>query len=213
MKTIVYIDGFNLYYGLLRGTRNLWLDLERFAQSLLTDQHSIIGLKYFTARVRGDMYDDISAHDQFCYLRALGASPRIKIVEGFYKRYRAKMPFVKEPCRSCDKADYATVWKVEEKKSDVNRAVEMLSDAYEDRAAVFALVSGDSDPAAPLSVVRRRLGKKTVVFNPHSGDSVELRKLTTFYRNIPRELPSKCQLPDEVVLPDGTAVHRPLAWA
>ena len=32
MKTIVYIDGFNLYYGLLRGTRNMWLDLERFAQ-------------------------------------------------------------------------------------------------------------------------------------------------------------------------------------
>ena len=145
MKTIVYIDGFNLYYGLLRGTRNMWLDLERFAQSLLTDQHSIIELKYFTARVRGDMYDDISAHDQFCYLRAL--------------------------------------------------------------------VSGDSDQAAPLSVVRRRLGKKTAVFNPHSGDSVELRKLTTFYRNIPRELPPKCQLPDEVVLPDGTAVHRPLAWA
>ena len=123
------------------------------------------------------------------------------------------MPFVKEPCRSCDKADYATVWKVEEKKSDVNLAVEMLTDAYEDRADVFALVSGDSDQAAPLSVVRRRLGKKTVVFNPHSGDSVELRKLTTFYRNIPRELPPKCQLPDEVVLPDGTAVHRPLAWA
>jgi hypothetical protein len=28
LKTRVYIDGFNLYYGLLRGTPHKWLDLE-----------------------------------------------------------------------------------------------------------------------------------------------------------------------------------------
>ena len=27
-QTIVYIDGFNLYYGAVKGTRHKWLDLE-----------------------------------------------------------------------------------------------------------------------------------------------------------------------------------------
>ena len=49
MKTIVYVDGFNLFYGLLKGTPNLWLDLELFARSLLTDKYEIAEIKYFTA--------------------------------------------------------------------------------------------------------------------------------------------------------------------
>ena len=46
MKTIVYVDGFNLFYGLLKGTPNLWLDLELFARSLLTDKYEIAEIKY-----------------------------------------------------------------------------------------------------------------------------------------------------------------------
>ena len=34
-KTIVYIDGYNLYYGLLKGTSYKWLDLFAFARRLL----------------------------------------------------------------------------------------------------------------------------------------------------------------------------------
>lgn len=213
MKTIVYVDGFNLFYGLLRGTPNMWLDLDSFVRSLLTDDYDIVKIKYFTARVRGESIDTISVHDQYCYLLALAENPVVKIVEGYYRRYRAKMPFAKEPCKSCNKVTYATVWKVEEKKSDVNIAVEMTSDAYENRADAFVLVSGDADHAAALSAVRRRLGKKTVVFNPHVGECVELRKLSTYYRNIPRDLPAKCQLPYEVTLANGRTIRRPAAWA
>ena len=35
-RTIVYIDGFNLYYGLLRGTFAKWLDLVAFSKALLS---------------------------------------------------------------------------------------------------------------------------------------------------------------------------------
>ena len=212
MKTIVYVDGFNLFYGLLKGTPNLWLDLELFARSLLTDKYEIAEIKYFTARVRGEPLDAISANDQYRYLCALANNPIVKIVEGYYKRYRAKMPFAKDPCKSCDKVAYATVWKVEEKKSDVNLAVEMTSDAYENKADAFVLISGDADHAAALSVARYRFGKKTVVFNPHVGECVELRQLSTYYKNIPRDLPAKCQLPETVMLANGSTIHRPPAW-
>jgi hypothetical protein len=35
LDTHVYIDGFNLYYGLLKGKPYKWLDLERFCDQLL----------------------------------------------------------------------------------------------------------------------------------------------------------------------------------
>ena len=35
MKTIVYVDGFNLYYGAVKGTPYKWLDIARLCQSLL----------------------------------------------------------------------------------------------------------------------------------------------------------------------------------
>ena len=212
MKTIAYIDGFNLHYGLLRETRFLWLDLEKLVQALLTDKYEVQKIKYFTARIRSDRFSVISPHDQSCYLEVLSSKPRVKIIEGYYRTFRAKLPFAKEPCTSCGKVKYATVWKTEEKKSDVNLAVEMVSDAYENNADAFVLVSGDADHSAALSVARHLHHKTTVVFNPHEGECAELRRFSTFYKNIPRDLPARCQLPDVVPLPNGRTIHRPSAW-
>jgi hypothetical protein len=39
MRTIVYIDGFNLYYGAVKGTPYKWLDLKSVCQKLL-DPHN-----------------------------------------------------------------------------------------------------------------------------------------------------------------------------
>src|SRR5712691_4425208 len=49
-KVNVYIDGFNLYYGALKGTPYKWLDLGRLCQALLPSD-TIQEIKYFTARV------------------------------------------------------------------------------------------------------------------------------------------------------------------
>ena len=156
------------------------------------------GIKYFTARVTKDADDPDAAIKQHQYLEALKSLGLVEIIEGFYKRFRVKLPFAKEPCRSCDKVKYATVIKTEEKKSDVNLASAMIVDAFEDKADAFVLISGDADQSAPLSIVRHKLKKVTVVFNPHEGECHELRRFSTFCKNIPRELPSQCRLPDEV---------------
>ena len=84
----------------------------------------------------------------------------------------------------------------------------MTSDAYENKGDAFVLISGDADHAAALSVARYRFGKKTIVFNPHAGECVELRQLSTYYKNIPRDLPAQCQLPETVTLANGRSVHR-----
>ena len=51
-KTRVYIDGYNLYYGLLKGTPWKWLDLELFSKGLLNPDHEIVSIDYFTAPVK-----------------------------------------------------------------------------------------------------------------------------------------------------------------
>jgi len=52
-STIVYIDGFNLYFGLTeKGWRKyLWLDLKKFANWLLLPDQTLVHTKYFTSRI------------------------------------------------------------------------------------------------------------------------------------------------------------------
>ncbi len=46
----MYVDGFNLYYGVLKNTAYKWLDLERFFKPL-RPQDDIQAINYFTAIV------------------------------------------------------------------------------------------------------------------------------------------------------------------
>lgn len=215
-KTIVYIDGFNLYYGLLRRTAYKWLDLIAFARNLLPrpEEHEIVAVKYFTARVNYDPAEPTAQAHQDIYLSALEAhSPELKIVKGYYKRFRARFPFAKDPCKSCNQASGAIVWKTEEKRSDVNLASEMLIDHINTECDCVVLVSGDTDLIAPLHYLKKIASKTVLVFNPHERPSEELRAVSSYYKHIPRNLPAQCQLPDEVpVGTHGRKIHRPPSW-
>ena len=50
-RAIAYIDGYNLYYGLLKATSCKWLDLYALARSLIRTDLDIVAVKYFTAPV------------------------------------------------------------------------------------------------------------------------------------------------------------------
>jgi hypothetical protein len=50
LKTNVYIDGFNLYYGCVRNTPPRWLDLSALCTKLLP-KNKINRIRYFTALV------------------------------------------------------------------------------------------------------------------------------------------------------------------
>ncbi len=53
MRTRVYVDGFNLYYGAVKGTPFKWLDPVHLSRLLLPPVCMIDRLLYFTARVSG----------------------------------------------------------------------------------------------------------------------------------------------------------------
>ena len=103
--------------------------------------------------------------------------------------------------------------KLEEKRTDVNIASAMLLDAFNNRADVFVLVSGDTDFIAPVNIIRKDFKKTVIVFNPRDSKSW-LRDYASYYRDIPQDFPAKCQLPD--IIPYGKHgdrfIHRPDAW-
>lgn len=55
--TNVYIDGFNLYHGCLKGTPFKWLDPRRFSVRLLPAECGLREIHYYTARVRALPHD------------------------------------------------------------------------------------------------------------------------------------------------------------
>ena len=85
-RTRVYIDGYNLYYGLLKGTPWKWLDLELFSKGLLNPDHEIVSIDYFTAPVKTHPHDPAALDRQKIYLQALSKNPLIKTVLGYYTK-------------------------------------------------------------------------------------------------------------------------------
>ena len=214
-RTIAYIDGFNLYYGLLQKTPQYkWLDPFSLIKNLLRPDHEILAVKFFTARIRPYPFDQAAITRQDIYINAISSVDRVSITEGYYNRNKIWLPHLSEKCKTCDDSrdGMAHVMKFEEKRSDVNLTSALLSDAFRNAADCFVLVSGDSDYITPVDIVRFELLKSVLVFNPRTDRPSDLRYHASYYAHIPRDLPAKCQLPEVVTLPNGRAIHRPSAW-
>ena len=133
-RVIAYIDGFNLYYGLMsKGWRRyLWLDLNQLIASLLRPYQELSGVKYCTARISAPPG---YVQRQTTYIEALAAIG-VRIIEGKFQPRDGR-------CLRCGHT-WATF---EEKQTDVNLAVEMIRDAHLDLFDTAMLVSGDLTPA------------------------------------------------------------------
>ena len=216
-RAIAYIDGYNLYYGMLKGSLYKWLDLKRFVRSLIRPEFEVVAVKYFTATIKTHPYDPPAVDRQKIYLQAIKAFGGVEVVYGFYSKRRALAPLSNPKCAPCDvsKAGLVPIQKLEEKRSDVNLAAALVSDAALGKADCFVVVTGDADQVGAIETVRHVFKKTVVVFNPHEAESHHLKSVASYYHNIPRDLPAKCQLPD--VVPYGSRgdrfIHRPPAWA
>lgn len=78
--TNVYIDGFNLFYGAVKGGPHKWLDLTAPSKKLLRT-HQLQDVKYFTAQVDDRPEDPNQSQRQDVYIRALEGSG-VQVLEG-----------------------------------------------------------------------------------------------------------------------------------
>jgi uncharacterized LabA/DUF88 family protein len=207
MKTIVYVDGFNLYYGAVKGTAYKWLDIPKMCR-LLLPKNDIIKVKYFTARVSARAGDPDQPTRQDAFLRALGTLADVEIVLGRFLTSEVTRRIAK-PAPGGPR--YCRVIKTEEKGSDVNLATHLLRDAFLDQLEVAVLVTNDSDLAEPVRIVRSELNKPVGILNPHKRPSHELRKYATFIKPIRRGVLEASQFPPQLRDARGL-ITKPAKW-
>lgn len=180
MKTNVYIDGFNLYYGALKGTRYKWLDLSSLCDRLFP-RNQISRIRYFTAIVDARPPDSQQPVRQQTYLRALHTIPNLSVHLGIFRTRPVRMTLVHPP-RSGSKT--AEVWKTEEKGSDVNLASYLLLDAFRRDCDVAVVFSNDADLREPIAIAKDELGIRVGVVNPHPPARRSLDLQPTFFKQL-----------------------------
>jgi uncharacterized LabA/DUF88 family protein len=197
----VYIDGFNLYFGISdRGWRRyLWLDLVAIARRLAKPDQRLVAVKYFTARVR---QDKAKIRRQATYLQALEEIGGITIHYGRYQR-RSK------ECHQCHAA-----WnEYEEKMSDVKLATELLRDAFKDEFETALIITGDGDLVPPIAAVKEEFpDKKVVIVFPPERDNPRLTEVADESFRLGRGRLAKCQLPYVVTKKNGYKLIKPGEW-
>jgi len=75
MRVRVYVDGFNLYYRLLKKSRYKWTDLRALSSQLIGPDDSVECIRYFTADVSPRAGDLEAPQRQQAYFRALKTIP------------------------------------------------------------------------------------------------------------------------------------------
>lgn len=201
---IVYVDGFNLYYGSLKRTPYRWLDLGRLCAGIPNDR--VVAINYYTARISARPGNPSGPNDQQIYLRALRTIPHLSITYGHFLTHSVSMALT-------GVMPTKRVWvdKTEEKGSDVNLAAHLVRDAFRGAFQVAVLITNDSDLAEPVRIVRQELNLPVGILNPHQHHSAELTRVATFLKRIRQSDLIASQFP--AVLNDAKGpFHKPASW-
>lgn len=235
LRTRVYVDGYNLYYGCLKGTPHKWLNpLSLFERILPTvtatiDQHGALtskldplSVKFFTAPI---LEKAAKAKDsQRCqekYHKALNKhlQGRIEIVNGYYSltAARAKVIDSQDPKKWPRDCVETPIWKLEEKQSDVNLSLQAVVDALVSGIEHVVIVTNDTDIEPALKMIRAHTKAAVGLIIPTTDHQRQPNTSLAQHAHWVRshitagELQAS-QLP--FVIPDGkkTAISKPESW-
>lgn len=235
LRTRIYIDGYNFYYGCLRGTPYKWLDLlplfenHILPSALLKDgdgqirQSALLpspSIKFFTAKIIESVArstDSVSSQARYhTALRKLHDG-RIELIEGYYAVNKMKVKVVEadEPNRPPRECKEVQAWKVEEKQSDVNLALQVYHDAITGQIDHAVIVTNDTDIAPALAMIRAHtqvlLGVVVPTTDHTRPPNTDLVKLVHWTRrHINSSELAACQLPR--VIPGKRPTIKPDSW-
>ena len=118
-RVIVYVDGFNFYYGLKSSSRwkkYYWLDIVKLFGMFMRQNQELVAVKYFSARP-----DDIEQSlRQNAFFQANRENPKFKLILGKYLKKSIT-------CFRCGNVIHT----YEEKETDVRIATQIVADAYQ----------------------------------------------------------------------------------
>ena len=231
LRTRVYIDGYNLYYGCLKGTALKWLDVQELFRiilpTILYEQNGTqklssldpLTIKYFTAPILKNFARGAdSVPSQVNYHQALKShlGSGLKIIKGYFdtKKVRAHL-YVKG--QSARDSELKEIWKIEEKQSDVALALHAYSDVTKGEVDQVVLVTNDTDHVPTLKMLRDHTTAVVglVVPIPKHGvrrPNKSLTELAHWTRNCITEGELKqAQLPSPIRL-ENRVIHKPISW-
>lgn len=220
-RVAVFVDGFNVYHFLDKTpgyNKYKWLNYRRLAENYCPMDSIIVSVYYFTALVKFDSEKN-KRHNVF--IRAL-QTQNIVAVKGKFKPVKRK--FVLEDKSSAQKFKTRDGWiqgriktgyTFEEKKTDVNIAVYLLTKAIEDEYDIAMIISGDTDFETALRAIKgESLNKELIIVVPDRTIAGSLRYLagkSNCYSLDERYLKAS-QLDDPIILPNGKKTTKPTTW-
>lgn len=206
-KCSVYIDGYNWYHAVFKHYPAWkWFNLQSFFEAL-RPHDNVSSIKLFSAWMD---HDSDARERQERYFKALSTLPKVSLVLGVFQPREVS-------CRACNKKYMFQ----EEKKTDVNLAVHMISDAIGGACDSMFVVSGDSDiqPAVEW-IATNRPNIKITIYVPALPQEQATRR-TDYYKTKGLSVDCKFlplggikdhQMKPVVKLPNGQLVARPHLW-
>jgi len=232
VKTISYVDGFNLCFACFhhqefeedggrqrreplfeRLQRGKWLDLGALLGRVSPDSPPD-AVHSFTARVTSPPGGPDRAERQQAYLRALewaGVNVHIARFTNVTKPGRLKTQIDCQAAVRCV-PERVHVELREEKGSDVHLGAMLVRDAFTHQCDRAIVVSNDTDLVPAVSMAVEEAGKFVHVVNPYRRPSATLQSCASKMEPLARELILECQFPDEIRVSEKRRITRPLAW-
>jgi uncharacterized LabA/DUF88 family protein len=223
LDTIVYIDGYNLYYGRLKSNGFKWIDVYHLVETICKVQDptsNIIKVKYFTAPVRTKFssHGQEANKSQDSYHKALKEirGESIEIIKGFHTVEKGNAAKYNNPIDLIDRVD---IWDFEEKQTDVNIAMHMYRDAFNDNCTQQVLVSNDSDLESALKFIKEDKPKIVLGLIIPKANNIQGRPVTKYldkYSDWTRKyiLDDECEkslMPDKVPT-KKKCIFKPSYW-
>ncbi len=203
-RICVYIDGYNLYHAIdsLKEDKLKWLDLNSLVHHFLnTNLHSLQNIYYFSAYAT---WRNEAFKRHKIYERAL-VNSGVKTIMGKFKK---KDRF----CKNCKSKWIGH----EEKETDVNIALYLLNDAYQDKYDEAIIISQDSDLFPAIKLVKKYFPEKNIkIITPpnlhHSKEMAQIvgkKKLGSIKKiHLERSL-----LPEKIRDKNGRLIRRPTKY-
>lgn len=188
-RAAFYIDGFNVYHSIknLNDPKLKWLSFASLCQLLIPSRdEAISSITYFTARATHRGPGSIVRHRT--YVSAL-ESEGVECVLGRFKDRH-------QQCRRCRHQ-----WNhPEEKETDVNIAIRMVADGFQDKYDVCYLVSADTDLVPALKLIREQLPQKEIVAvsPPGRPHGQHIKSLAHRCLKLNRHQIQRCRLPNTI---------------
>jgi len=208
-KTAFIVDGFNLYHSIREarfdhpGLTAKWLNLSDLCNSylpLIGKDARLEGVYYFTAFAYHLNDPGVIARHKD-YIKCLEDTG----VQVSLSRFKEKQI----TCEFCKKVFI----RHEEKETDVAVASKLLELVYTDCCDTVVLITGDTDLAPAVKLVKQARPEKKVIFAfPYGRKNTQLSQLAPDSFKIKAQTYANHQFVNPYILKDGTSVNKPLSW-